>query len=56
MCLILFLLLNYGFPMDSNAQCFIYFIKKIKKEKVYVYQRKMETEEATYNSRMGNKC
>lgn len=51
-----FLLLNYSFPMDSNAQCFIYFIKKIKKEKVYVYQRKMETEEDTYNSRMGNKC
>lgn len=27
------LLLNYSFPMDSNAQCFIYFIKKIKKIK-----------------------
>lgn len=25
---LLLLLLNYSFPMDSNAQCFIYFIKK----------------------------
>lgn len=42
--------------MDSNAQCFIYFIKKMKKEKVYVYQKKNETKEAAYNNRMGNKC
>lgn len=52
-----FLLLNYSFPMDSNAQCFIYFIKKnIIIKKFYVYQRKMETEEATFDNRMGNKC
>lgn len=30
--------------------------KKIKKEKVYVYQRKKEAEEATYDNRMANKC
>lgn len=60
MCLIIFfvllLLLNYSFPMDSNAQCFIYFIKKIKFKKVCVYQRKTNTEKAMSDNKMGNKC